>query len=257
MPSAFNDSSNALYQGELFGALRIKNGAQIGGFISFGDTDEFKISPKQKFVDIEESQTGLGLTTDHIPVTTELHVEMNILNSKFDNWMKAIWGTYGGAVTGATVTGETVKLYPGAYCPLEHPGISAVTLTAGVIDVDYIIDPVNGGIQVLANSVVFVNPVGTSVDVNYTFADYAGKVEAFTAHQPIFMLRLNGFNTANSSQPVIVNVYQWASDMAKMLSMIDKKKSTFMLNGMLLQDTTKPRPTQAAPFSQFFNVVKG
>lgn len=254
---AFNDNSYGLFQGELFGAPRILNGAQTGGFLPFGDTDKFEISPKQKFEDIEESQTGLGLTAAHIVTSTQINVKINILNIKFDNWEKAIWGTHGGAVSGATVSGEALVMYPNAYCPLKHPGVSAVVLSTGTIDVDYTVDAINGGIQVLPGSTAFTNAAGTAITAAYTHDAYGGKVQAFTQSQPILMLRMNGFNSANSKQPTITNVFQWAPDMSKMLSLIEKKHMSFELDGMLLQDTTKPIPTAALPFSQFFEVIKG
>lgn len=254
---AFNDNSYGLFQGQLYGALRLMNGAQIGGFLPLGDADKFEISPKQKFDDIEESQTGMGLTSAHIPTSTQINVKMNILNIKMSNWEKAIWGTSGGAVSAGTVADEPLMMFPGAYVPLGHPGVSAVVLSAGVLDVDYTVDPVNGGLQVLESTTLFTSEAGTAITADYSFAAYTGRVQAFTAQQPILMLRLNGVNTANSNQPVITNVYQWAPDMAKVLNMIEKKHISFELDGMLLQDTTRALPTPAAPFSQFFEIVKG
>jgi hypothetical protein len=253
---AFNNSSYGLFQGQLFGAARILNGAQIGGYLPFGDTDKFEISPKQKFEDIEESQTGLGLTSAHIPVTTQINVSINVLDIKFENWAKAVWGTHGGAVEGSTVSGEEVMLYPGSYCPLAHPGVSGVNVSVGTEGVDYTVDSVNGGLMVLPGSGAITSEAGVAATVDYIFADYGGRVQAFTRQQPIFKLRLNGINTANSGQPVIANIFQWAPDMAKMLAMIEKKRMSFELDGMLLQDTTKPIPTPEAPFSQFFEIVK-
>lgn len=253
---AYSDSSYGLFQGEVFGALRYMNGAQRGGFITFGDADKFELAPKQKFDDIEESQTGMGLTSAHIPVSTELSCKINLLDIKFSNIEKALWGKHGGSVTGATVSDEAIKLYPGAYCPLAHPGVSSVVLSTGVLDTDYTVDSVNGGIQVLDTTTVFTDEAGTAATVDYTYATYGGKVEAFVDTQPIFMLRLNGINTANPGQAVIINVHQWAPDMTKMLSMIDKKHVSFELDGMMLQDRTKPRPTPESQLSQFFNITK-
>jgi hypothetical protein len=255
---AYNDSGYGLFQGELFGALRTLNGAQIGGFLSLGDCDKFEISPKQKFEDIEESLTGLGMTSAHIPTTTGINVKINLLDIKFENWVRAIWGVHGGAVNAGTVTNEEIVVYPGpSYVPLAHPGISAVVMSAGVLDTDYTVDDVNGGINILEDSAVFTDPEGTAVQVDYAYAAYGGKVQAFARAQPILMLRLNGTNVANPGQPVLANVYQWAPEMAKVINLIEKKKMQFELDGMLLQDTTRPRATPSNPFSQFFEIVKG
>jgi hypothetical protein len=55
---------------------------------------------------------------------------------------------------------------------------------------------------------------------------------------------------------VIVNVYQWAPEMTDVLDIISKKHMNFKLKGMQIQDTTRPLPTAAVPYSQFFDIVK-
>ena len=258
---AFNDDSYAVIQGEIFVAKRAMNGAQTGGYLSIGDADKFEISPKQKHEDIKESQTGLGLTSAHVPIETDVSVEMNMKSIKFKNLEMALWGSHGGSVDSGTVSDEALKLYPGAYCPLQHPGVSSVTLSAGVVDVDYTVDTINGGIQVIAGSLVFTDEDGTDVTADYSFAAYGGRVQAFAVQQPVFMIRVNGKNIANPGstnyEPIIANVFQWTPDMTKMLSLIGKKSIDLSLDGMLLQDKTKPLPTPSSPMSQFFEIIKG
>jgi hypothetical protein len=69
-------------------------------------------------------------------------------------------------------------------------------------------------------------------------------------------LRLQGRNTAQGNAPVIVTCYQAALDMAKAFSLIERKHQAFELDGMLLQDTTKPLPQAATDLSQFFSVTR-
>ncbi len=253
---AYNDSSYGLFQGQLFAAKRTMNGAQIGGYVALGDADKFEISPKQKFEDIEESQTGLGLTAAHIPTSTQITVKINLLNIKTSNWEKAVWGISSGAVAEGTVSGEDVIAYPGASIPLSHPGVSSVVLSAGTLDVDYTVDLANGMIHIAADSAVFADEDGTAATVSYGYGAYTNNIQAFTEQQPIFMLRLNAKNTANSGQPILVNVFQWAPDMAKVLDLIGKKHISFELDGMLIQDTLRALPSAENPFSQFFEILK-
>jgi hypothetical protein len=255
---SFKDTSYGLFQGKIYGALRFLNGPQRGGFIHLGDADKMEISMKQKFDDVIESESGFGTNAAHIPTETSMDVKLNLLKIQFSNWELALWGTYGGTVDAGTVSGEVVKIFPGpSYVPFQHPGVSAVTLSLGVADVDYVVDPVNGGANILADSAVFTDQAGVSVTVGYDYAGYGGRVQAFTSQQPIMMLRLNGKNVANPGQPVITNVFQWAPDMAKMLSLIEKKRNAFELDGMLLIDDLRPAPTEESPMSQFFETIKG
>lgn len=254
---AFTDLSYTVGQGVLYAARRTMNGAQTGGFIDLGDVADFTIDPKQTFEDIEENRSGFGFTAAHVPTMTKLNVKMTVAQQSQANWERAVYGTASGSIAGATVTGESIVLYNGAMTPLAHPGVSSVTLSSGVLGTDYTVDAVNGAINVLAASTVFVAGTPTTVTANYTYATYTGKVEAFTTAQPIFILRLHQENTANGGQPAQVDVYQWAPDMADMLEFISKKHMTFKLNGMLLQDQSKPLPTAASPLSQFFKVTRG
>lgn len=254
---SFSDSSYGLFQGQLFIAERAFNGALLSGFEFIGDADLFSVDPKQKFEDIKESQSGLGLTAAHIPIETDVSVKLRTLDIKIANWIRATWGGSAGAVASASVSAEPVVLYNGLMTPLAHPGVSAVVLAGGaVLGTDYTVDAVNGSITVLPGSTAI--PAGTplSTTVAYTHAAYSGKVEAFTTGQRYYTLRLQGRNTAQGNQPVIVTCHQAALDMAKSFSLIEKKHQTFELDGMLLQDTTKPLPQLATDLSQFFNIVK-
>jgi hypothetical protein len=250
---AFNDNSYGLFQGQLFLAPRTMNGALTGGYKPVGDADMFTIDPKQKFEDINESQTGLGLTAAHIPTETSISVKMRLLNIKLDNWERAVWGTQSGAQAGGTVSGEPIVLYADSTAPLAHPGVSSVTIAGLSEGADYTVDANLGAVTILATSTATF-PMTTTV--SYSYAAYSGKVEAFTANQPVFSVMLLGINTANSNQPVRVECYQWAPDMAKTLNMIEKKHMNFELDGMLLQDQARPLPTSASPLSQFFTVTK-
>lgn len=136
-----------------------------------------------------------------------------------------------------------------------------------VANTDYTVDATNGSLTILPGSRLVpaftdtfgIAPAGSggvNITVGYSYAGYTGKVEAFTTSIQYYTLRLQGINVANS-QPVIVNAYQVALDMTKVMSFIDSKSNNTELDGMFLQDTTKPLPTASAPYSQFFNIVKG
>jgi hypothetical protein len=253
---AYTDLAYAVFQGKLYGAKRAMNGPQTGGFVWLGDVEQFAIDPKLKFEDVVENFSGYGFTVGHTQVETALNVKMRLIQLSQANWELALWATASGAVDAGSVSGETITIYPGAMAPLAHPGVSNVSLSAGVEDVDYTVDAANGAIQAIVGSTVFDEAAGVEVTVSYDFAAYTGSVEAFTTAQPIMQLRLHGFNTMNDKQPTIVHCYQWAPDMTQLLDLISKKRAAFELNGMLLQDQSKPLPTAAAPYSQFLKVVR-
>jgi len=254
---AFTDLSYGVYQGVLYAAKRTMNGPQTGGWLDLGDCDQFVIDPKPKYEDINESRTGLGFNAAHVITQTDLNVKLQMLQGSNANWERALWGSASGTVTGATVSGEAVTIFPGpSMVPLKNPGVSAVTVSVGTVDVDYTVDAANGALLILDGAPAFTDAAGTAATVSYTFDTYTGSVEAYTTQQPILQLRLHGINTANNGQPTIVECYQWAPDMSSTLDFIGKKHMMFQLGGMLLQDQTKPLASSTNLFSQFFKVTR-
>jgi hypothetical protein len=256
---SYNDSSYALYQGSFYLQERSLNGADLTGYQFVGDVDMFTIDPKQKFEDIEESQTGLGLTAAHILTGTSVTSKFRALDTKFANWIRATWGGGGTAVAGGSVTGESIVLYNGQVTKLAHPGVSSLVLSVGpaaVVNTDYTVDTVNGTIAVLAASTVIVAGTPQTYTAAYTKAAYGGKVQAFVTGQRYYRALLVGRNVAQGNQPVHVICNQISFDMAKSLSLIDKKHVNFEMDGMLLQDTLIATPVTSTDLSQFFSVTK-
>lgn len=256
---AYNDSSYSLFQGSFYMQERSLNGADLTGYQFVGDVDMFSIDPKQKFNDIEESQSGLGLTSAHILIGTDVTAKFRALDTKFANWIRATWGGGGTAVSGSAVTGESIVLYNGQLTKLAHPGVSALVLTTGpvaVVGTDYTVDAVNGTITVLPTSTVIVAGTPQTYTAAYTKAAYGGKVQAFTTGQRYYRTLLVGRNVAQGNQPVHIICNQITFDMAKALSLIEKKHIQFELDGKLLQDTTIALPILATDLSQFFSIVK-
>ena len=177
-----------------------------------------------------------------------------------------------GALVGAYVSAPGSG-YVAPVVTITTPGAGTggvLTATMGavalVLGTDYTVDAVNGTITFLPASTIVpaitdifklipTSFKSTPITVAYSYAAYTGKVEALTGGVQYFAIRLQGTNLVNG-QPVILQVFQTALDMTKILSMIDAKHNSIELDGMALQDTTKALPTIAAPYSQFFNVTK-
>lgn len=253
---AFNDSSYGLFQGSLYLAERDFNGAQTSGFEHLGDVDMFTIDPGQKFEDIEESMTGGGYQSAHIPVSTSLKMKCRALDIKMSNWLRATWGGGGTAVTGASVSGESIVLYNGCMTPLAHPGVSNVVIAGATVTTDYVVDAVNGSLAVPVTSTTIPDGTPLSTTAAYDFAAYRGKIEAFTVGQKFYMARFEGRNAAQGNQPMIFNLRQMTLDLSKVFNLIEKKRFGFDMEGALLQDTTIPIPADANDLSQFWNMVK-
>lgn len=256
---SYTDSSYGLYQGSFYLQERTQNSTNLTGYQFVGDVDMFTIDPKQKFEDISESQTGLGLTAAHILTETSVSVKFRALDTKMANWIRATWGGGGSSVTGASTSGEAITLYNGQVTKLLHPGVSSVVLTFSpsvTLTTDYTVDAVNGTLSVPTTSPAVVSGSPVSGTAAYTYATYAGKVQAFVTGQRYYRGLLIGRNVAQGNAPVHVIVNQITFDMAKALDLIAKKHVNFEMDGMCLQDTLIATPTSSSDLSQFFSVIK-
>lgn len=85
--------------------------------------------------------------------------------------------------------------------------------------------------------------------VDYTFADQI-QVDALTSAPEELFLRFEGLNTADSNEPVVVEVFRFNSDPLKDLDLISDTFQAFVLEGPALQDSLRPVG------SNFFKVTK-
>lgn len=250
------DNTLAILQGKVFLATRVANGAVNGGYLFVGEVEGLTLKQNQKFEEIHDNTTGLGLQIGHAPTETSLMLEGKAIQFDTANIARLSYGTYGGAVSGGTVSSEAITAYNGQMAVLANPGVSSVVVTKApsttlVAGTDYTVDPVFGTLQFLASSTAVPAGPGVPCTVNYTYAAYTGKVEAFT--QPIaeYALRLQGINTMNGNSAVIFNAHRVSLDLLKSLELISKKHMTLDLSGALLPDYTKP-----AGQSAFYNLIK-
>ncbi len=249
---AYNDVSRILLQGVLSIAPRDFNGARTGGYRDLGQVDMFTIDPKPKFEDIVDSRESPAGTIDHVLTEIDFASKIRMLDGSLANWALANYGTSSGAVTGASVVGESITLYNGMKTPLAHPGVSSVVISGAVLNTDYTINAATGTINVLSTSSTIPAGSPLTTTVSYDYAAYTGVVEAFTVPQKFFSLRLEGINVSQGGQPVIADVWQWAPDPVSVLNLIDKKHVNLEMAGKMLKDEL----ITTAGLSKFYRLVK-
>ncbi len=260
--AAATDSTYFIGQGKVRWALRQTAGGILTGFTAFGDVSDLQIDHAQKFVDVEENITGYGGTALHASVAIPINMKMTVTQWAMANIQKAVYGSWSGAASGGTVTGEVVQLYQGERSYLKNLGVSALTLTVGaspaVAGTDYNLDSKFGGIDVLTSSTLVPSgSAGASGTASYTWAANNGTVQALTASPQEVCLVFEGLNVANpdgagSFQAVKVTLNRVSLDISKMLDLLGRKESTFELGGMILIDPT----VTTAGLSQYYSIEK-
>lgn len=90
---------------------------------------------------------------------------------------------------------------------------------------------------------------GTSLLVTYTYADQY-RVDALTQPLTDISIRFEGLNTAEENSPVVVELFKFAADPLKELSLISDTIGQFQLEGALLYDASR------STGSKFFSMKK-
>lgn len=242
-------------QGKVYVAPRASNGSINGAWTELGDTERLEVTIAQEFVDDYESCSGNRAIALHIPVQTDWSFAVDAKSFSKENLARAFYGT-ASTVTGTSVTNESVPVYAeGTICPLKHPDVSAVTVSATggspvlTVTDDYTIDAVNGTITFTTAGLAKLTGTPKAAEVDYTHASY-DKVEANTTTISEYAFRFEGINLA-TKRAVIAKLHRVSLDMAETLSFISTTVNSFTMTGMMLPD-----PDAGSGESGYMTIVK-
>jgi hypothetical protein len=171
-----------------------------------------------------------------------------------DNLASVIYGQTT-AVVGTTITNEVIVGFPGKSMPLANISLSSFTslTNAGgtityVRDTDYTIDLPTGMItfgSVITNA--------QSLRASYVFKAHT-KVGAGTTAPPYLWLRLNGVNTADNNNPVVVDVFKVRFYPVDALNLISDGLDVLSIRGRIFYDRAQ---ADNLTDGRFFRVRKG
>lgn len=263
------DVTNKYYsgQGVVMLAKRDVNGNPLG-FVPLGNVSDLKISVGTTTLEHKEAQSGQRAIDLRLVTETKCSLSMTVENFIAKNLADALRGD-STAVVGATATDESVAGFKGMISPLAHIKVSAVsvktdkgtpvTLTAypGTLGKwDYKVNLDAGSIMLNPDAASWDALISGDFDisgkcpllVSYTYAAQS-KVDALTQGMTSLYMRFEGLNTADDNAPVVVEVFKFATDPLKELSMLSDKVQEFVLEGSVLADPLRPSG------SNFFKVT--
>ena len=219
-------------------------------FVPVGNVSDLKIAVATSVTEHKESQTGargidLRLTTEvkaSVSMTMESYIPANLAIALRGEATKKV---------GATVTDQAGKAYLGTVMPLDHVGVSAVTINKGATvlvayvagtataadgEWDYKVNPEAGSIMWATDPKTVALVDGDAVLVDYTYAAQT-VVDALTKSATEVYVRFEGLNTADNNKAVVVDVFRFLTDPLKELSLISDAIQKFTLDGSALLDT--------------------
>lgn len=228
-------------------------GQPTGGFRFLGNVPMLKVGLTTQEVKHQESYTGQQLTDLKIETSKEATINIQLESFDKDNLALALFGT-STLIAGATVSGETLIGYVGKTTPLANINLTTFTsltnaggTTTYVLGTDYTVNLATGSISIPRTGSTITD--GSSLRANYVCGN-SEKVSAFTKVNKEYWLRFEGLNTAESNNPVVLDMYRTRFMPTKELSLImnDQNLSSLELDGEILYDAKQPDTTADGRF---------
>lgn len=244
-------------QGKLLVAPRLSNG-QPGMFRWMGNVPELVVTPNRTTREKRESYTGQRSVD--LRLTQELNIGFRFVLERFSKQNLAL-GLYGQSFersAGTAVTHEIPALEVGGIYSLPHAQVSNVSIedstgTPVVLDPydpeteagHYILNAAHGSFEVVAL------PVSTEAPFTVEY-DHAAQTDLsmFTQPAPERFYRFEGLNTAQSNQPVVVELYRGESNPFSELPLINDEEAQMPVEGILLVDSARPVDAQLGQFGR-------
>lgn len=226
------------FQGKVFLGMRLPNG-KPGALRWVDDASQLSVALQTETSERNESWSGNRLTSVRLPKAKKATFTLVINSFNAENIALALQGE-SAAITGSTVTGETLPLglVAGNVVALDHPRISALvmtdsngtpaTLTAGT---HYRVESSEGGLVEILNPASFTQPLKAA----YTYAGYVN-LKAFTVSNVERYLVLDGINTVDNER-LRVKIYRMSFDPVSDLGLITDDLGNISLTGSILFDS--------------------
>ena len=227
---------------------------KAGALRYVGNCPALQVELSTETTEHKESHSGQRLTDMRLVTAKMASITVTLEDFTRENLALGLYGT-AAQTAGASVTDEALPagLKSGDLVRLAHPGISAVsvktrgattnTLTAGT---DYEVHSANhGSLKILKDIAATAQPL----KVSYTHRSYEN-VTMFDAASTDNWVRFEGLNTADSNEPVLIELYRVSFDPLANLGAISDELLQMELKGSALYDSSKVGDTQLGQFGR-------
>ena len=245
-------------QGIVYVADRATDGT-ISTFVDVGNCPNLVLTLETEVSTHKESRTGQRLEDFRLTTSKSGTISMTLEEIKKSNLEFMLYGTgQDASVTAVTnesigVTGLTAgDIITTSKYPFVSAGFavkdSALIPATLVLNTDYEILDRKAGLVKLLNVSGFTQPF----KFDYT-PEAADIVTMFTQPAKERLVRFSGLNTANSDDPVIVDLYRVIFDPAANVAMINDELAQFELEGSVLFDSTREPTASLGGYGRIIN----
>jgi len=221
------------------------------GFVPVGNVSALTIGVETTVFQHKESCSGTRGIDKEITQEVVVTIAMTMESINDDNLALALYGTTA-PVVGGSGSDEEHVMYWDKWIPLDHIKVSAVIVGDDAVPTvtyvegtDYELNAETGSVKALST--------GNITDLQNVFFDYtyAGydQIEAIVSSAaPERWLRFEGLNTADSDNPVVIDVYKASIQPLAELALINEELAEMAVEASALSDPTR------ATGSQYFTI---
>jgi hypothetical protein len=249
-------------QGKVFLGLRDTSG-NPKNLRYVGNVPELKFTLESTVLEHKESTSGNNLTDRRIETAVKSSCSMTLESIQKDNLALAFRGNIQTVASGDPITGETLgggsttAVVGDILCfAKRNAGTVSIKDSTGspktlVADTNYKLHAKAGHIELLdlTTGGPFVQPF----KADYT-PGACSEVGLFTQGSVNYYLRFVGLNTADTNEPVIVDLYSVLFDPAKDFGLIQDDFAKFQLDGSCLMDSSRSSGSALGQFGAVYNL---
>jgi len=242
-------------QGKVLMASRNAAGEPLS-FRDVGNVPTLEITLESDIEEHKESRTGNGLTDLRLLKGLTSGAKFMLEEFTKENLADALYGGYSD-ISAGTVTDEPLaddNVAVGDILRLANPNASSIVIKDStgapltlVLGTDYEVHSAEHGSIKILNLGAYVQPF--TADYSNALAVNVNMLTGTIAER---WLRFEGLNMADTGQPVLIELYRFSYDPAKLLSLISDDLAGFELEGGALYDSTKE---DDAVLGQFGRIV--
>jgi hypothetical protein len=220
------------------------------GMVPLGNCSDLKLSIAASVAEHKDSQDGNRAVDKRINTEVKGGLSMTLQSWNSANLALALRGDTVTHPSG-TVTGEAIIAYDNMVSPLAFAMVSGVVVHAGSVTAtawnstmassakwDYKLNADHGSILFAPAASVdkLIYTLGAdAVTVDYHY-EKQEEATALTLPMQQRFLRFEGLNTAETNDPVLVEVFKFAIDPLKELALISDTFGQFVIDGSILRD---------------------
>jgi hypothetical protein len=219
------------------------------GYRDIGNVAELKLAFQTDVVEHKESRTGNRLIDMRLATGKTATASMTLDGFDPETLKTAMYATSVTSIAGSA-TAESITARVGKVIPLSRIKVSTVVVKGTgaqsaityVLDKNYTYNAAAGSIYLFSTAeqtaAAAVNVIADAavLAVDYAYAAQS-LTKAFKDSQKTYALRLEGLNTADSNNPVVISIPNFRPDPLKDLSLLTNDLQTFQMEGAALADT--------------------